>query len=330
VGCPPPPHPSPEGEGLGDFCSLSKAWYLAQILPMPPAVANRLRRAVSDFLWKGRLERLAFDELHSPIAEGGLHLSAITTRAQALLAKQACHRLAGGGNPAGHIAYWVGLRLRGRLPALGGGPHAEDIPPAFKELASLLLEVFSLPEVSVTSLADVTSKYVYGQFTSSLPPPKMESRQPDLPWRIAWARLAGPALSAAAADVMFSLLHNILPLQVRRHRLQLAPSPHCPHCPGVVEDAVHFFTACSRASAAWSFLALRVALLIGGPVADRLLLFFAWPPCPADGAVALAVATYVELAWSSRDEPGPILPVLVRARVDVAAAEAALPSIFRN
>jgi hypothetical protein len=310
--------------------ALSKAWYLAQIIPMPPAVANRLRRAVSDFLWKGRLERLAFDELHSPFSEGGLRLSAIAARAQALLAKQACHRLAGGGNPAAHIAYWVGLRLRGRLPALGGGPHAEDIPPAFKELASLLLEVFSLPEVSVASLADVTSKYVYSQFTSTLPPPKVESRQPDLPWRIAWARLAGPALSAAAADVMFSLLHNILPLQVRRHRLRLAPSPHCPHCPGVVEDVLHFFTACSRASAAWSFLALRVALLIGGPVADRLLLFFAWPPCPADGAIALAVAAFAELAWSSRDEPGPILPVLVRARVDAAAAEAALPSIFRT
>jgi hypothetical protein len=96
----------------------------------------------------------------------------------------------------------VGLRLRGRLPALGGGPHVEDIPPAFMDLASLLLEVFSLPEVSVTSLANVTSNYVYTQFTSTLPPPKVESRQPDLPWRIAWARLAGPALSAAAADVI--------------------------------------------------------------------------------------------------------------------------------
>ncbi len=84
----------------------------------------------------------------------------MATRAQALLAKQACHRLAGGGNPTAHIAYWMGLRLRDRLPALGGGPHAKDIPPAFKELATLLLEVFSLPEVSVASLADVTSKHV--------------------------------------------------------------------------------------------------------------------------------------------------------------------------
>ncbi len=125
-------------------------------------------------------------------------------------------------------------------------------------------------------------------------------------------------------------LHNILPLQIRRHRLRLAPSPYCPHCPGVVEDTVHFFTACSRVSAAWSFLALHVALLMGGPVSNHLLLFLVWQPCAADGAVALAVTAFAELAWSSREEPGPVLPALVRARVDVAAAEMALPSIFRN
>jgi hypothetical protein len=34
-----------------------------------------------------------------------------------------------------------------------------DVPPAFKELAALLDEIFSLPKV--TALLDVTSKYVY-------------------------------------------------------------------------------------------------------------------------------------------------------------------------
>jgi hypothetical protein len=79
--------------------AVSKAWYLAQILPLPAAAATRLRRAVGDFLWRGRLERLALEELHIPFSEGGLRLSSIATRAQALLAKQACHRLAGGGAP---------------------------------------------------------------------------------------------------------------------------------------------------------------------------------------------------------------------------------------
>jgi hypothetical protein len=153
------------------------------------------------------MEHLAFEELHSPFSEGGLRLSTIDTRAQAL-AKQACHRLAAPTSPIG----WASASGTTCTP-LGGGPHTKDIPLVFKELATLLLEVFSLPEVSVASLSDVTSKYMYSQFTSSLPPLKVECLQPDIPWCIAWARLACPSLSAAAADVMFSLLHYIPPMQ---------------------------------------------------------------------------------------------------------------------
>jgi hypothetical protein len=89
-----------------------------------------------------------------------------------------------------------------------------------------------------------------------------------------------------------------------------------------VEDVLHFFTYCSRVEAAWAFLAFRVALLLGGPVADRSLLFFAWPVSRWDPPIALAVAAYAALAWETREEAGPLLPALVRARVDGAAAEA--------
>jgi hypothetical protein len=154
--------------------ALSKAWYMAQILPLPPSTAAPLRRAAGDFLWRGRFEWLAHDELHGPLSEGGLRTSAIQSRAEALLAKQACHRLAGGGRPARHIAYWVGLRLRHLLPDLGAGPHAEDIPPFYKDLTSLLEEVLTLPGVNSAALLDVSSKFIYGQFTATLPPPPQD------------------------------------------------------------------------------------------------------------------------------------------------------------
>jgi hypothetical protein len=76
-------------------------------------------------------------------------------------------------------------------------------------------------------------------------------------------------------------------------------------------------------------LALLVTLLIGGLIADRLLLMFAWPQIPSDGAIVLAVATYAELASSSWGDPDPLLLVLVCPRVDVLAAEKAVPSIFQ-
>jgi hypothetical protein len=70
---------------------FSLLYYLAQILPLPTAAHHRVKAAAGAFLWRGRLERLAWDELHSPPSQGGLGLTCVATRAQALLAKQACH-----------------------------------------------------------------------------------------------------------------------------------------------------------------------------------------------------------------------------------------------
>jgi hypothetical protein len=198
----------------------------------------------------------------------------------------------------------------------------------YRDLSKLLNEVFALPSVSVGGLAEVASKGLYTEFTSTLPRPKVEACLPDLPWRIAWLRMAHRSLPGLTADVVFSLLHNILPLQVRHHRLHLAASPHCPRCPGVAEDTLHFFTACSRVAAAWALLSFRVALLAGGPLSDRLLLFFAWPVCELDLQFATAVAAYVELAWATQEDSEPLLPALVRARVDAAAASSSVRSIF--
>jgi hypothetical protein len=66
-----------------------------------------------------------------------------------MLAKQACHRLTGGGQPAAHLVYWLGLCLSHHLPALAAGPHAETIPPSYRDLGRLLVEVFELEEVEM-------------------------------------------------------------------------------------------------------------------------------------------------------------------------------------
>jgi hypothetical protein len=65
---------------------MFKAWYFAHLLPLateaagpPPLLpqGTRFRQVVADFLWQGRLRRLAFDELHSKRSEGDLGLSCL-------------------------------------------------------------------------------------------------------------------------------------------------------------------------------------------------------------------------------------------------------------
>jgi hypothetical protein len=228
----------------------------------------------------------------------------------------------------------IGWAFASGTPSLPSqlGPLAEAIPAFFKDLCTLLLEVFRLPSVSVSSLGEATAAGIYADLVSTPPPPKVEGRIPDLPWSLIWSRLSLKALPASAVDVGFSALHNILPLQVRRHRFNIVPTPACPRCQAPVEDVVHFFTNCPRVAEAWEFLAHRAALCLGGaPVPDRLLLFLAWPhfpPSAAENAVALAVIVFCELAWSTRAAASDLSPEAVRSAVDSAAAVGPFPSIF--
>ena len=107
--------------------TLSKVWYAAQIVPLPRQLVGRLQAAAGSLLWRGRLERLKWDELENPVMEGGIGLVNIQARAEVLLVKQACHRLGGGGAPEAHLRYWLGLRL-GRRDRLGGGAACRDDP----------------------------------------------------------------------------------------------------------------------------------------------------------------------------------------------------------
>jgi hypothetical protein len=77
---------------------FSKLWYLAQILPLPQSVTARATALAGAFLWGGHAERLAWQELHSRREEGGLAVSCIFTRGQALLAKQMCLQVVAGGS----------------------------------------------------------------------------------------------------------------------------------------------------------------------------------------------------------------------------------------
>jgi Reverse transcriptase (RNA-dependent DNA polymerase) len=114
--------------------AISLLWYLAQILPLPAAIHRRIRVAASAFLWQGRLERLAWDELHTPPSRRGLGLTCVATRAQALAGQASmpshcrwrpaggAHRLLAGSSPLSSPP------CSGRRPSRQGHPGLLHCP----------------------------------------------------------------------------------------------------------------------------------------------------------------------------------------------------------
>lgn len=283
---------------------FSKLWYLAQIIPMPSAIAQQLTTAAGSLLWKGHRERLAWQELHCPLSEGGLAISSVASRAQALITKQFCWSVGNGGNAASHWAYWIGQRLGIFVPALAHGPHSPVLPPHWDALAVLLAEVFAHNTVDPAALLSATAADIYASFMDTPPPPKILIRLPDLPWDLVWGRLWKPHVNMEAANVSFQLIHNILPVRGRLARWGMAEAAFCVLCPGVVEDLQHVFVTCRRIADVWQQF-LAALLPHTGHVADMDLLYLAWPSVGRDNDVAVAVRAYHHLVWSSRGDDRP-------------------------
>ncbi len=307
--------------------ALSKLWYLAQILPLPQLALRRILRAASDFVWRGRLERLAWAELTAPQRAGGLAVAEVATRARALLLKQACHRLASGGRPRAHISYWVGLKLLRFLPGLRVGPHAEVAPPQYVNLAVGLQEVLGLDWVRPGSLRGVTASALYKEFRGEPPEPKIMRRLPGQPWPRIWGRLALPGLPQALFEVGFSLIHNILPTGERRHRLRLAASPACDNCGAQTDSILHTFTACRRVAEAWEYLLFTASRLLGGPIRDADLLLLKFPICKNEIHIIYAVLAFAEMAWAARNGQADLAPITVK--IKMSKAPAPFKSIFK-
>ena len=307
--------------------SLSKIWYFCQVMPLPPDVAATLRRAVADFVWKGRFERLPFDETHSPLTCGGIGLPCLQTRAEALLTKQYSLFIAGGGRLAAHAAMWIGGRVPGLQLLL---PPPLPVLPVFEELVPLLCEASEVPAVAAGG-PPPSSRLLYRAWTSDLPPPKIELKLRHLPWRRVWRRLASLAPSLAAQDLHFSVLHNILPIPSRLHRYQRLPDASCWFCPHPLADCLHFFTSCPRVEPAWARVVHRASAVLPIRPSSEDLLFLAWGPAAsaADDVVAFAVMAFTSWAWESRESATPLDPAdLPRVVSEAAAAQGPLRTLF--
>ena len=169
--------------------------------------------------------------------------------------------------------------------------------------------------MEVANLGAVAAKSVYAELLSTPPPPKVEAKWPAFCWPRIWGRLALAGLPSMLVDVGFSYLHNILPLQTRRHRMRMVASPACLKCGAGVEDVLHFFTACTRVWEAWEVLALAACRALGGPLPDFHLLMLNLPIHENELAVVLAVLAFTDMVWASRLEAATIAPGALKARV---------------
>ena len=144
---------------------------------------------------------------------------------------------------------------------MAAGPHAEIISPYFQHMRLLLVEGLVLGDVIVGSLKKVSAKFLYQEYTSIFPPPKVVFKL-DVDWPVVWERLDSPVLHPSAREYLFMIIHNIVPNRERLYlKMNMVNNPCCIEC-NVREDNVHIFTECSMVQEAWFWVRSRLVAML--------------------------------------------------------------------
>lgn len=298
---------------------LSLVWYKAQVLPLPPRQMEEIRAQVGSFLWKGWLHRVHIDALKLPLEKGGMNLTDISVKADALLLRNSARLISlSPGSPGRQsLLYWIGLGVSRVLPGVKPALNAEILVPCYTKIKNLFIS--AVPSLcSPTELEFVTTKMCYAHLIQKLDVPKIQRRifLSESAWSMIWRRLSHDVLPAASKDILWRLIHNVLPTKERLLRYNKVLDANCDHprCSGVTEDVVHYFCRCTRSADTWNWVRWKCLSLAQShaiwTISDRDLIILNLPQsCRNIPTIIWLIATYVEIAYTHLKKRGAPLKV---------------------
>ena len=247
--------------------ALSKLWYVAQMLPLPNKVLNKIDSRMSRFIFQGRPERLELSEIENRPEAGGLGLTCLATKAESLLLRQSLRVLARPDETCSrHLGYWLGNFLEESFPHLALlGPSAPALYPQFP-LKAAVLEVIEeglmRGEFEPKKLKEATTKAIYKSRTKDvLLPPKIEEKYPLVDFKnVVYPRLVYRILEPESRDILFSIVHGLVHNKNRMFLQGRVQDPHCPlpECQNQVQDLEHLFCSCFLVVEAWGWILSRL------------------------------------------------------------------------
>ena len=189
------------------------------------------------------------------------------------------------------------------------GPHSDTIPPYYQHMKSLLLESLQFEIINPEKLKFVSAKGLYGEFTNTFPPPKVVYKY-DLKWSLVWKRVNNIVHDTLAKDIMFRIIHNIIPNRQRLFKLNQCTNPFCLEevierdniaVGGPQEDNLHLFASCKRTREPWLWLRRRILELLP-PNSDNLsnweILHLSFPEYIHENTICWIISSYCDIIWN--------------------------------
>ena len=224
---------------------VPKFIHLTKVFPLPKKKLIGMQKACSKFIWRNRLERIALEQSHPKLTEGGLGLVILEHKCRALFSATLNKQFLGESSGTSFLNYWKGKALKGAKPNFVG-LHARETNTLFSYAVNDILYVHETNQN--TQWSSMNTKVFCCILINNSPNSKENPMKPKIftdniipnP-KVSLSYLSSAILSLPTKEQLLLTLHNLLLTRIRKNRLNIDTDDNCTHCKQAPEDIQHIF-----------------------------------------------------------------------------------------
>ena len=273
---------------------LSRIWYVASLIHMPPWVLKKLNTLCFKFFWSGKKDLVARAVVCQPLDSAGLSVVHTEFKTHGLLVQWVRRFVTSPNAWVSLMTFWYFDRFGASAIEVFSSPFDFEpslLPPFYRSLLLAWRVVGGFYSDSLNSLAigshtdashsvvSLTCKFVYNFILSSkaVSPHCIEKFRPvfgDLHWPVTWKQLTFLPLDHKVTDLNWKVCHGVLYTAARLSSFAYNYPTAC-FCGHLLESSDHLFFDCplARSGIDWIQSLLYVASPLAPPISLRHVFF---------------------------------------------------------
>jgi hypothetical protein len=242
-----------------NVCGLSKLWYVASSIAMPPAYIKMFNKLIFKYFWNLKMvEPVARNTVYQSKLQGGFNIVDIASKVSAFHLQHVQKLISSHNAKWTYFAiYWIGMTLRHHNPSFASNliPHCLDYVPPFyaKVKASYLAFMAAKPDFIFGTVS--TKTFYWHILDPKLKVPRVFALHPQVKFARVLSNVHNPFVDVAYRDVAWRCIHSVLPVNAYLYRLNIpVVSQNCTFGCAVPESVNHLFFECPFSKKLYSII----------------------------------------------------------------------------
>lgn len=275
---------------IANIFFFSKAYYMAQVFPLPKLQARKIMQLAARYVWKGNIFKLKPATISKPRITGGLALTDITRKASALYIKRITRIMHENPHTITAKLFTV-VQPKSMIPPI----DIKKLTFQLKHVGAFYLEFSYLGE-RLQRKTYLTTSDIMQTWQKTDQPNPIVLKQPSINWQIVWKNLSLPIHSSEVVSTWYKVVNQLIATNEKLYHIGLSNTDKCLQC-GLVDTVLHRFT-CGGHVDSWRWVRKRLALLTRSSETSYTTEILLWPdtafyPATKNNTVMWMLGNYV-------------------------------------